>query len=346
MKRVGLMGCGVIATYGHLPAINETPGLDLAAIYDPNPEQLNRLGNAYPGAKRFTDSEAFFRDGNFDGVAITSPAPFHLSNAQQAASFGKHILCEKPLAMTDADIETMIRAADSAGVMLSAAFCYRFSPVALKIKELIAQKRIGEVRALRLIYIWNLHGKYEYLPDGSRIESPLRVGRMEEGGPMVDCGVHQIDLARWWMNAEVVRQQSSGAWIDNNYAAPEHMWLHMDHENGAHTAVEMSFSYTHTASEPIDNFSYHIIGTEGLIRYDRLHWQFEVRTPYGTEYLPGASEKNFAGMYAAWRDALHSGQPGDLPTGRDGLLVTRIARAATDQVIANREVLNALTTKV
>lgn len=339
------MGCGVVASYGHLPAINETPGLEIAAIFDPNPIQLARMGDNYPEAKRFTSSDDFFKYGDFDAVTITSPAPRHRENAEQAAGYGKHILCEKPLAMNDKDIEAMIHAADDGGVLLATAFCYRFSPVALRIKELIAEGRIGRVGAMRLIYVWNLHGKTITLPDGTRVESPLRIGRMEEGGPMVDCGVHQIDLARWWTGSDVIRQQAAGAWIDDNYVAPEHMWLHMDHENGVHTTVEMSFSYTHTASEPIDNFSYHIMGTEGLIRYDRWNWQFEVRTPHGTEYLPGASEKDFGGMYRAWRDALESGDMGNMPTGRDGLLVTRIARAATDQTIANREVLQALNRK-
>ena len=153
---------------------------------------------------------------------------------------------------------------------------------------------------------------------------------------MVDCGVHQIDLARWWTGSEIVHQTASAAWVDEEWEAPDHMWLHLDHANGIHTAVEMSFSYTHTAKEPLSHFSYHLIGTEGIIRYDRDHWHFELRTKHGTFYLPGASEKNFHGMYAQWRDALEAGNSGGLPTARDGLVVTRIARTATDNVIADR----------
>ena len=98
----------------------------------------------------------------------------------------------------------------------------------------------------------------------------------------------------------------------------------------------MSFAYTHTAKEPRAHFSYHLIGTDGLIRFDRDNWHFEVRNSHGTEYIPGASEKNFTGMYHAWRDALETGVSGNLPSAHDGLLVTRIARAATEQVIAAR----------
>jgi hypothetical protein len=57
----------------------------------------------------------------------------------------------------------------------------------------------------------------------------------------------------------------------------------------------MSFSYCHTVREPINHFSYHLIGTHGLIRYDRDGWHFELRSGCGTDYFPGADEKNFAG---------------------------------------------------
>jgi predicted dehydrogenase len=335
MKKIGFMGCGVIATHGHLPAILETPGLDLTSVYDPDPVQLSRFRERYPSATGYTNSDAFLRSG-IDAVAITSPAPRHLENVRDAARYGLDILCEKPLAMQDGEIVEMIRIAREAKLTLAAAFCYRFSPVALRIKDLVANGAIGQVRALRLIYNWDLHGRYEIDENGGRILSPRRVGRMLEGGPMVDCGVHQMDLARWWTGSEYVRYQASGAWIEEEFEAPDHMWLNLDHENGTHTAVEMSFSYTHTAKEPLAHFSYHLIGTDGLIRYDRDNWHFEMRTPHGTEYMQGASEKNFTGMYHAWRDALESGIPGDLPSAEDGLLVTRIARAATEKVIAVR----------
>ncbi|HLK57962.1 MAG TPA: Gfo/Idh/MocA family oxidoreductase, partial [Chthonomonadaceae bacterium] len=233
---------------------------------------------------------------------------------------------------TEEDAWEMIAMMEKAGLMLFTGFCYRFSPVSLRIKELVDQGAIGHVRSLRLIYLWDLHGRYEWTPDGQRIESPRRVGRMLEGGPMVDCGVHQVDLSRWWLNSEVVRQQGVGAWVEE-YDAPDHMYLHLDHASGAHTMVEMSFTYCHTAREPISHFSYHLIGTDGLIRYDRDGWHFEVRTPRGTDYYPGASEKNFHGMYQEFRNALETGNPGHLPTGRDGVIATRIARTATDDVI-------------
>jgi predicted dehydrogenase len=334
MKRIGLMGCGVVADYGHAPAIAATPGLELTALYDPNPAALDALHARFPGAMAFTDSERFLACG-LDAVSVTSPAPVHLDNVQGAARHGLHVLCEKPLAMTEDQIEAMIGIMDDARLMLGTAFCYRFSPVARQIKRIIDERWIGDIRALRLIYLWDLHGKWSIDEYGQRYEAPRRVGRFVEGGPMVDCGVHQIDLARYWTGSEIARHQSAAAWIEE-HDAPGHVWLHLDHDSGAHTVVEMSFSYCHTAREPLHTFTYELIGSDGLVRYDRDGWRFEVRNPEGTQFLAGSSEKDFYGMYVAWRDALEGGQLGEIPSAHDGLTVTRLARRATEEAIKNR----------
>ncbi len=335
MTRIGLMGCGVVAMYGHLPTIARTEGLALHAVFDPNVAHLQAAQQAFSVPHAFTDAEAFFRSG-VDAVVVTSPVPAHLANVLDAARHGKNVLCEKPLAMSEGEIVRMIDAMDAARLMFFTGFTYRFSPVALQIKELVADGAIGRVRSLRLVYIWDLHGKYVVdEKTGGRIDQPRRVGRMDEGGPMVDCGVHQIDLARWWLDSEVVRSRGVGAWVDE-FTAPDHLYLHMDHASGAHTLVEISFSYGHTISHPPALFAYDLIGTEGLIRYDRASKLFELRNAAGPQTLVWQPEKGFDAMYNEFARALKTGQPGNLPTGRDGLIATRIAREATDQAIRDR----------
>lgn len=336
MKKIGLMGCGMVADYGHLPAILATEGLEAWAVYDPDPERAYGLQKKYGIPHGYAVSSMFMESG-IDAVVITSSAPAHRQNLDEAARYGLPVLCEKPLASTDADAISMIKTMDDAGLMLATGFCYRYSPVAQNIKRLVEGGAIGSVRSLRLIYIWSLHGR-DVVDEGGHVSpNPYFVGRMDEGGPMVDCGVHQIDLARWWLGSDVEHYQAAGAWVEN-YQAPDHMWLHLDHENGAHTMAEMSFTYGHTVRDPLAHFSYHLIGTDGIIRYDRDGWVFEVRTRYGTHRLPGASEKNFEGMYAAFGRALETGDTGELPTGFDGLRATQIAREATESVIARHDI--------
>lgn len=328
------MGCGVVADYGHLPAIMETKGLELVALFDPDEERVNAAAARFGHPAAHTNVEAFF-DERLDAVLVASPAWAHRENVLMAAERGLHVLCEKPLGMDDEEVEEMIAAMDKAGKMLCTGFVYRFSPVAMQMKRWVEENAAGEIRSLRLVYLWDLHGQWEFSADGVWRESPRWRGRMLEGGPMVDCGVHQIDLARWWLGDEVVSFDAAAAWVAD-YEAPDHVYLHMDHARGAHTMVEMSFTYGHTAKEPAPLFTYELIGTGGVLRYDRNGWLLEARNGQATLRVPGASEKNFPGMHAAWAEALRTGEPGHLPSGRDGLIATQIARTATEKLIERR----------
>lgn len=152
---------------------------------------------------------------------------------------------------------------------------------------------------------------------------------------MVDCGVHMIDLARWWLGSEVVRHRVAAAWVED-YEAPDHLYLHLDHADGAHTMIEESCTYCHTAAEPIFLYHHHLIGTGGVIRYEMESGLFEVRSSQGTLRLPKPEGKNFHALYAAFAEALETGRRDLLPSGQEGRIATRIARQATDAAIAGR----------
>ena len=332
--KIGLMGVGVVAGYGHIPAIQRNKNLQLYSIFEPDAGRLIEAKAKYNVAHGFNDLNLFFKSG-IDAVVITSPAPTHYQNVMLASSYKKPVLCEKPLAMNDAESERMIEAMKTAGVPLFVGFTYRFAPNAREIHKLIKDGAIGQPRSLRLIYLWDCHGASNPR-DNPNSPNLHRKGRMDEGGPMVDCGVHQIDLARWWLGSEVKRHQGVGVWVDG-HDAPDHVYLHMDHENGAHTMVEMSYSYAHTSKETRCEFVYELIGTDGLIRYDRQARVFELVNKHGTQHKEWVYEKNFDGMYEEFDRALRTGKPGDMPTGEDGLIATRLAQSATQEAMKSRK---------
>jgi predicted dehydrogenase len=329
------MGCGNVAGYGHLPAIRDEPNLALHALFDPDPAAVGEMARRYhvPGERACVTEQAFF-DTGVEAVLISSPAPVHEANVDAAAGRGLPILCEKPLAMNDAQGRRMIQTCRDAGVPLYIAFCYRFSPAALRIKQLIEEGAIGELRSLRLIYVWDCHGKFDHRDPEQGI-AQHRHGRMLEGGPMVDCGTHQIDLAQWWTASPVERVTGHGAWADE-YDAPDHTWAHLTHANGAHTCVEISYSYGHTAQQPESVFQYELIGTQGVIHYDRNRHRFTLRNHAGTFEQTFHDEKGFEPMHAAFARALETGEPGNLPLAEQGLRVTDIAIEATRQAIESR----------
>jgi predicted dehydrogenase len=332
--KLGLMGCGTVALYGHIPAISATGDLILHAIYDPSAEGLKRARAHLGSALIFTEVDGFFASG-LDAVTITSPAPVHKENVLACAAHRLPALCEKPLAMDATEGREMVQAMAQAGVSLHTAFCYRFSPIALKIRELIRTGDIGKPRSLRLIYNWDNHGKYIREGKGGQVLNARREGRMEEGGPMVDCGTHQIDLATFWLNSEVVAYTARGAWVDD-HAAPDHMWLHLDHANGAHTMVEMSYSYHHTAKAPQAEFVYEIIGTDGVIRYDRERRSFRMENGRGSKAFKFHDVKDFVGLYRDYANFLRTGKSDLLTSAEAGLKVTDIARNATRIAMGNR----------
>jgi predicted dehydrogenase len=332
--KVGLMSCGAVANYGHIPSIIKTPGLELHAIYDPNRETLDRVQKEFDIPNAFDNEEDFFSSG-IEAVSITSPAPCHKNNVIDAAKHKMPVICEKPLSMDEQESIEMINAMKAANQSLYTAFCYRFSPSALKIKELVEQNSIGSVRSLRLIFNWGMHKKYGVDDEGNKIIQKRREGRMLEGGPMVDCGTHQIDLAKFWLGSEVKDYKGHGAWVDD-YEAPDHVWLHMNHENGAHTVVEMSYSYHHTSLATHSEFVYELIGTKGVIRYDRAKKTFTMENEEGTHNFDYDYEKSFTGLYAEWNNALNSGTSDLLTSAEDGMRVVEIARNATNMAIENR----------
>ncbi len=335
MFKIGVIGCGMIAERGHIPAIRKVPELELYALYDRDFGRAKELQLAFGVPHAYPTEEAFF-DSEVDAIVVCTPAPVHHKNVMDAARAGKHVLCEKPLATTEEDMVEMDRVMDEAGLQLFTGFNYRFSESALDIRSMVREEAVGEVRLLRLIYNWHLHGKWHWNEEGCRVDTPLRAGRMEEGGPLVDCGVHQIDLARWWLDSEVQWQQGIGVWLDT-YEAPDHMYLHTGHACGAHAMIEVSFSYNMTSLEPRSNFLYELVGTDGVIRYNREEHSFELRNSHGTQHLPWHPEKSFAGMYHEFARALETGTPGDMPTAYDGIRATRIAAMATDEAIRNRD---------
>jgi predicted dehydrogenase len=333
-RKIGLMGCGAIAQGRHIPAIFDTEGLELHAVFEPHEGRRARARDDLGIPHVFAEPAPFFESG-VEAVSIVSPAPFHRDNVLGAARHGLPVLCEKPLAVSPAEATEMVAAMRAADAPLFTAFCYRFSPVALRIRELVRERAIGDVRALRLVYIWGALGKYETGPAGDRVLRPMRDGRMREGGPLVDCGTHQIDLARFWLGSEVTRFTGHGAWVDD-YVAPDHVWVHMEHTGGAHTTVEVSYSYHHTSKRMRSEFVYELIGTDGVIRYDRNRRSFKMENGEGSHDLPFSREKNFPGMYAELLRFLETGHSSLLASAGDGLRATEIALGATAQAIQRR----------
>ncbi len=333
MARIGLMGCGSVADFGHLPAIRSTPDLDIVALFDPVPGRAFAYSEKF-GGKPFTDESEFFAE-SLDAVVVASPLFTHHDNVMLCSEHGVHVLCEKPIATNEDEAADMIAVMEDAGKGFFVGMVYRFSPVALQLKQWIEQGIVGKVKHIRMIYLWNLHGQWVQNEAGTWIESPMWKGRMMEGGPLVDCGVHQIDLIRWMTGLEIKKWEGFGTWV-SDFEAPDHVVAQLQLENGITASVEVSFTYGHTAKEPRSVFTYEVIGTGGVARFDRDGYIVEARNGEGIHLGHGTGEKNFEGMYFQFAEFLRSGNAGNLATPHDAMVATEIAVDCTDQAIRRR----------
>jgi len=149
--RVALIGSGRMGSYHGETLARRLPGATLAAVADPAPGAAEKLA-AVLGAPTFaTDPAQLFADQDIDAVVIAAPARFHADLVVAAATAGKGVFCEKPMALTVADADRAIAAAQQAGVVLQVGFNRRFAPDWVAARALLDDGTLGSPRLLRSV---------------------------------------------------------------------------------------------------------------------------------------------------------------------------------------------------
>ena len=189
----GLIGCGWVARDFVAPALNRAPSAQLIALCDPDLASLERI--QAPHAQRFCDASDFWR-APFEAVYIATPNHLHRALTETAAQSGKHVLCEKPMALTAQDARAMVEACEKAGVTYATAFDQRFHDAHQKLRALIAAGELGDITAIRIHYAcWT---PTDWVPptqsghDNWRVD-PKRAG----GGAFIDLAPHGLDLSQF-----------------------------------------------------------------------------------------------------------------------------------------------------
>jgi predicted dehydrogenase len=189
MLNVAVIGVGGIARL-HLPGWEASEHAQVVGGCDINDEVLQTWGELHSIRKLETDPANLFRDPEIDVIDICTPNNYHAPLAIAALEAGKHVLCEKPLAPTPAEIRQMIDARDRSGKLLMTAQHHRFRRISQAMKAEIDGGALGDVYHARS---WMLR----------RTGVPARPGFvMKEhsgGGPCIDIGVHILDLTLWFM---------------------------------------------------------------------------------------------------------------------------------------------------
>lgn len=186
--RVALVGCGRVSSV-HAEALHKLPETELALAVDVVPERARQVSDFY-GCRWATEFEAALAD-DIDAVELCTPHYLHAPMAIAAARAGKHILTEKPMAITLADARAMIEAAEKNGVTLGVIFQTRYNEASQAVKQAIDSGRLGKVLGTRAILTWDRNEAYY-------AESNWKgTWDKEGGGVLIDQAIHTIDLMQW-----------------------------------------------------------------------------------------------------------------------------------------------------
>lgn len=192
----GIAGCGWVARDFVAPAMGEAANARPVALLDPSPRALSETGEIAPQARRHRELGEFLAEPALEAVYVAAPNHLHRELVEAAASAGKHVLCEKPLAPTIAEAEAMVGACEAAGVVCATAFDQRFHAAHRRLRGLLEEGALGTVCSLRIHYACWLPP--EWASNNWRAD-PSRAG----GGALTDLAPHGLDLAQYLLNEEI-----------------------------------------------------------------------------------------------------------------------------------------------
>ena len=228
---VGLVGGGNISDT-HARAARAVEGVHVAAVYGHNTDRAARLADR-AGAVAYADLDRFLDHKPMDFVAIGSPSGLHAEQAMAAISRGLHVIVEKPLDISTARIDTLIAAADRAGVKVGVFFQDRLKPDVLRMKEMVDSGRLGTPILASGRIKW--HRPDEYFA-GSRWRGTWA---LDGGGALMNQGIHTIDILSW-MFARVARVSAFAATRVHPIEVEDTLTATLQFENAALGVVEAS----------------------------------------------------------------------------------------------------------
>lgn len=195
--RVALVGCGTVARRVHLPGLRAA-GADVVAFASRSLQSAEAAAGDWGSGDVAGDWHELLGRSDVDAIDVCTPNASHVEIATAAATAGKHVLVEKPLARNTEEADRMIEAARLAGVMLVPAHNGRFLGPFVAMREAVARGDVGQVRAFRCA--WGHTGPEHWAPAAAWFRDPALAG----GGALIDLGVHAADVLRSVLDDQAV----------------------------------------------------------------------------------------------------------------------------------------------
>lgn len=198
--KIAIVGCGNVSKR-HFEAANNNENSMLVAACDIVPEKADEMAEKY-GIKAFYSFDEMLSETDFDVLHICTPHYLHAEMAIKAMNLGKHVFCEKPLAIHYEDALEMCECAKKNGVYLAACFQNRYNLSSAYLKDLVKSEKLGKIEAVKANVTWDRDEEY-YSDDWH--------GTLEKegGGVIINQCIHTLDLIQWLVDSDVVSVDGS-----------------------------------------------------------------------------------------------------------------------------------------
>ena len=238
--RWGVIGAGGIAERRTIPGMMNANNAELVAVMEINMELAEKCRAKWDCKRAYDKVEDLLADPEVDAVYIASPVWLHAQQAMAAADAGKHILIEKPLAMTSEEGEKVVAYCNEKGVKIAAGLMMRFGAYVQAMKKAIADGKIGKVvSGYSQFTCW-----YPDMPGAWRQSK-----KMGGGGAMMDMGVHCIDLMQYVTGSKVKEVAAFQDTLSFNYEVEDSSTVLLRMENGCQCVVQSNFNIPDEAAK-------------------------------------------------------------------------------------------------
>lgn len=347
--KVAVIGAGTISKR-HLDGYKAMPNVTLAAICDLNEERAWELAREYGAEKACADYREVLADPSVDAVSIVTPTFTHGKIVGEALAAGKHVLCEKPPALTYAEALENEEAAKKAGKVLMYGFVVRFMDSSKYLKEYIDAGRMGEI----------YYAETSRMSNTSNIGGWFRDKTKAGGGMLMDAAIHQLDLMLWLMGYPKVKSVK-GFISDVNKDLPERIrgakasYLSADNTRIPRTIESFSTGYitfedgknlvikaAHIANTLNTGTRFELLGDKSGVYNDGSGLKFRTidEANFFADFQPMIAEsgKHFNAEIQHFVDCCY-GNAQCIPNASEGTQIIRILNAIYESAETGREIL-------
>lgn len=339
--KVAILGCGSIAEFRHAPEYAANPQAEIVAFFDHNPERAERLVDQF-GGKVAPSVEAVLEDPAIDAISVCTSNETHEEITVEALRRGKHVLCEKPIAISVAGARAMMEAEKESDGVLMIGHNQRFSKAHKIAKRLIGGGEIGKILTFQTTFGHSgpENWAFEKSPD-TWFFSKERSGLGAAG----DLGIHKLDLIRYLLEDEIADIAAFGGALHKTgsdgepIAVNDNMVCIVKTEAGVLGTV--SLSWTYYGEE--DN-STTLYGEKGILKIYanetypvQVKWSDGTSRRYEIDGMQTNDSQTDSGVIDAFIDCIAKGKKPPV-SARDGLVSLKLIQAALKAADERRSV--------